>query len=67
MKIRFKKIILIFILLVLIIFNFNFVYSENIEPSITASSAILIDNRTNKILFSKMKMKKCIQQAPQKY
>ncbi len=53
MKIRFKKIILIFILLVLIIFNFNFVYSENIEPTITASSAILIDNRTNKILFSK--------------
>ena len=50
-----KKILLILILIFFIIggVNFSFADNQNSIPSINAASAILIDNRTNKVLYSK--------------
>lgn len=55
MKIKWKKIIVVFIMVFLIAFNSSFVFSNSgdSEPTLTAKSAILIDNRTNKILYGK--------------
>ena len=52
---RVKKILLILILIFFIIggVNFSFADEQNNVPSINAASAILIDNRTNKVLYSK--------------
>lgn len=52
---RVKKILLILILIFFIIggVNFSFADNQNSIPSINAASAILIDNRTNKVLYSK--------------
>ena len=52
---RVKKILLILIFIFFIIggINFSFADEQNNVPSINAASAILIDNRTNKVLYSK--------------
>ena len=52
---RVKKILLILILIFFIIggVNFSFADNQNSIPSINGASAILIDNRTNKVLYSK--------------
>lgn len=52
---RVKKILLILILIFFIIggITFSFADEQSNIPSINATSAILIDNRTNKVLYSK--------------
>ena len=52
---RVKKIFLILILIFFIIggINFSFADEQNDVPSINGASAILIDNRTNKVLYGK--------------
>ena len=52
---RVKKIFLILILIFFIIggINFSFADEQNNVPSINGASAILIDNRTNKVLYGK--------------
>lgn len=58
---KMKKLFVIMFLTFLIIFQFSYVFSaENSveEPSITADSAILLDNRTNKVLYQKNENKK---------
>lgn len=55
MKINIKRIFILSILLVtLLLNNFNIVYAETTdEPEVTSRSAILIDNKTGKILYDK--------------
>lgn len=54
MKIKKLFIITTVILIIILNFNFSFVFaSEEEPPQLTAGSAILIDNKTNKILYSK--------------
>lgn len=48
-----KKILITILLLFLLISNFSFVFAEDEGPNITAGAAILIDNRTNKVLYNK--------------
>lgn len=53
MKLNIKKIFIFFILICIILFNNSYiVYAEN-EPNLLSKSAILIDTKTNKILYDK--------------
>lgn len=47
-----KKFVVILIISILAIFNMNYVFAES-DINLDAKSAILIDNRTNKILYEK--------------
>lgn len=62
MKTKFTKICTIFILIILLVSTIGFVYADENEEEnsldITAEAAILIDNKTNKILYSKNEDKK---------
>ena len=56
-----KKLFVTLFLTILMIFNYNFVLANDTvddQPSISAISAILIDNNTNRILYSKNENKK---------
>lgn len=53
MKVKKILLILIFIFFIIGGINFSFADEQNNVPSINAASAILIDNRTNKVLYSK--------------
>ena len=55
-----KKIFVLIVLIILLILNFSFVYAtdSNVQPSLVSEAAILMDNKTNKILFSKNENKK---------
>ena len=53
MKVKKILLILIFIFFIIGGINFSFADNQNSIPSINAASAILIDNRTNKVLYSK--------------
>ena len=55
-----KKIFVLIVLIILLILNFSFVYAtdSNVQPSLVSEVAILMDNKTNKILFSKNENKK---------
>lgn len=48
-----KKIVVILIISILTIFNLNHVFAETNSLNLNAKSAILIDNKTNKILYEK--------------
>lgn len=48
-----KKFVVILIISILSIFNMNYVFAESDTLNLDAKSAILIDNRTNKILYEK--------------
>lgn len=55
-KIKIKKIFIILLLTLLILFSRYYVFASDTSleiPDITSKSAILIDNRTNKVLYSK--------------
>lgn len=55
-KIKIKKIFIILLLTLLILFSRYYVFASDTTleiPDITSKSAILIDNRTNKVLYSK--------------
>lgn len=58
MKINNKKILTIIIILLLILLYPITVFANDDNPSISSNSAILIDNNTNKILYSKNENKK---------
>lgn len=53
MKTNQKKILTTIIILILLIFNFSSVFAENDNLNLSAGATILIDNKTNKILYSK--------------
>ena len=55
-----KKIFVLIILIIFLIFNFSFVSAadSNVQPSLVSEAAILMDNKTNKILYSKNENKK---------
>ena len=53
MKVKKILLILIFIFFIIGGINFSFADEQNNVPFINAASAILIDNRTNKVLYSK--------------
>ena len=54
MSINFKRFLLsIFLALFLILTNFNFVYADENIPEISSKAGILIDNKTNRILYDK--------------
>lgn len=55
-----KKIFVLIILIILIICNFSFVFAadSNEQPSLVSEAAILMDSKTNKILYSKNENKK---------
>ena len=52
-KIKFLTINILIILIIFTIFPISNVFASDSEPSINATSAILIDNRTNKVLYGK--------------
>lgn len=58
MKLKWKKLIVLFLLIVLITFSTSFVVATSEEPSIISEAAILIDNNTEKILYSKNEKQK---------
>ena len=67
MKIKFKKIIITLLLAFMVLANFNFVFSANTAekqnkktdlPFISADAFIVLDNKTNKILYNKNETKK---------
>ena len=53
-----KKIFIAIIVLILILLNCSFVFATSDEPNLISESAILIDSKTNKILYSKDSDKK---------
>lgn len=55
-----KKIFVLIVLIIFLIFNFSFVSAadSNVQPSLVSEAAILMDNKTNKILYSKNENKK---------
>lgn len=58
MKLKWKKLIVLFLLIMLMIFSTSFVFATSEEPSIISEAAILTDNNTGKILYSKNENKK---------
>lgn len=58
MKLKWKKLIVLFLLIMLMIFSTSFVFATSEEPSIISEAAILMDNNTGKILYSKNENKK---------
>ena len=53
-----KKIFIAIIVLILILFNCSFTFATSTEPNLISEAAILIDSKTNKILYSKNADKK---------
>lgn len=53
MKTNQKKILTTIILLILLVFNFSYVSAEEEDINLSTGAAILIDNKTNKVLYSK--------------
>lgn len=58
MRLKWKKLIVLFWVIMLIIFSTSFVFATSEEPSIISEAAILMDNNTGKILYSKNENKK---------
>lgn len=55
---KLKKLIILILVSILLLSNCSFVFATSKKPNITSSSAILIDNKTGKILYSKNENKK---------
>jgi D-alanyl-D-alanine carboxypeptidase (penicillin-binding protein 5/6) len=53
MKLKLKKLIILFLVLIFILLNTSFVFGDFEEPNLVSKAAILMDNRTGKILYSK--------------
>ena len=53
MRTKIEKIFIILFVLILIFFNSCVIFAVSNEPSITSKAAILLDNKTGKILYSK--------------
>ena len=52
-NLKWKKIILLLFIMILILCNTSFVFAASEEPSLVSKAAILMDNKTGKILYSK--------------
>ena len=48
-----RFLILFFIFIFVTLFSYNFVYADSEEPTLQSKAAILVDNSTNKVLYSK--------------
>ena len=55
---KLKRLIILILVNILLLFNSSFVFATSKKPDITSSAAILIDNKTGKILYSKNENKK---------
>lgn len=54
MKLHIKKFIFLFFLVITLFFsNFSYIYASDDEPNLNSKAAFLIDNKTNKVLYSK--------------
>ena len=53
MRTKIEKIFIILFVLILIFFNSCVIFAVSNEPSITSKAAILLDNKTGKVLYSK--------------
>lgn len=53
MKNKMKKLYIVFIILTSVMLNISPVFAVTSNPALSAESAVLIDNRTNKILYEK--------------
>lgn len=58
MKNYYKKIVSLSLILIIMIFNICYVYGNNEINNLSAEAIYLIDNRTNKVLYSKNENKK---------
>lgn len=58
MKTKTQKIFVALIITILFLLNFSFVFSSSEEPVLISEAAILIDNKTGKILYDKNSNKK---------
>lgn len=58
MKTKIRKIFILLITLILILLNSSLVFASTTEPSLTSEVAILLDNKTGKILYEKNSNKK---------
>ncbi len=52
-KWNFKKLVIVFFILMWIILNFSYVFATSEEPNLISQAAILMDNKTGKILYAK--------------
>lgn len=52
-RLKFKKLIVLFFIIILFLLNTSFVFASSEEPTIVSQAAILMDNKTGKILFQK--------------
>ncbi len=57
-KWNFKKLVIVFFILMWIILNFSYVFATSEEPNLISQAAILMDNKTGKILYAKNQDKK---------
>ncbi len=55
---KYRKIFMAIIVLILVFFNCSFAFAISTEPNLISEAAILIDSKTNKILYSKNENKK---------
>lgn len=53
LKLKCKKLIIFFFIVILILSNLSFVFAASEEPNLVSEAAILIDNKTGKILYGK--------------
>lgn len=53
LKLAWKKLIALFFVIILFFFNFSFVFATSEELNLVSEAAILMDNKTGKILYSK--------------
>ena len=65
-KLTFPKQMIILMAAFFILLNSSFVFAASEPPELISQAAILLDNKTDKILYEKRQTKKCIQLAPQK-
>ena len=53
-----KRIILIFIIILILFTNIYYIYANSDEPNLVSEAAILVDSKTNQILYTKNENKK---------
>lgn len=58
MKLKFKKLTILLFVTILILLNTSFVFADSEKPDITSQVALLMDNKTGKILYAKDENKK---------
>ena len=55
MKLNIRNFIFLFFIVITLSFsNFSYIYASDDEPTLNSKAAFLIDNKTNKVLYSTM-------------